>query len=154
MIRLRVGNLSIREIQGLSHFSYLKNPLKFCPQIQEFPLGVGPQLIPIQVHTLLVLCILRRLCLESVLRLFTKWNLMLRRLDMLKMALFKTETEVSSKPTFSSLDADLAVLEILKKNDAIQVIYPKQGSGNLVGSPTSAVTYTEIKNTAFLDVFS
>ena len=46
------------------------------------------------------------------------------------------------------------MLEILNKKGVIQVIYPKQGLGNLVSSPTSAVTYTEIKNTPFSDVFS
>ena len=56
-----------------------------------------------------------------------------------------SEIKVSSKPTFSSSDSHLDVLEILEKSGAIQVIYPKQGSGNLVSSPTSAVTYTEIK---------
>ena len=38
---------------------------------------------------------------------------------------FSSETEVSSKPTFSSSDSHLDALEILKKSGAIQVIYPK-----------------------------
>ena len=37
---------------------------------------------------------------------------------------FLTETEISSKPTFSSSDSHLDVLEILKKSGVIQVIYP------------------------------
>ena len=42
----------------------------------------------------------------------------------------------------------------LEKRGAIQVIYPKQGSGNIVNPPTSAVTHTEIKNTPYSAVFS
>ena len=53
---------------------------------------------------------------------------MLRGLDMLKTVLFLTETNVSSKPNYFSSDSHLAALEILKKNGAIQVIYPKQGT--------------------------
>ena len=55
-----------------------------------------------------------------------------------------TETNVFSKPNYSSPDSHLAALEILKKNGVIQVIYPKQGTGNIVNSPTSAVTHYEI----------
>ena len=55
-----------------------------------------------------------------------------------------TETNVFSKPNYSSSDSHLAALEILKKNGAIQVIYPKQGTGNIVNSPTSAFTNSTI----------
>ena len=51
-------------------------------------------------------------------------------------------------------DSHLDALEALKKSGAIQVIYPKQSSGNLVNPPASAVTTTEIKNTLFSDIFS
>ena len=67
---------------------------------------------------------------------------------------FSSETTVSSKPTFSGSDSHVDVLEILKKRGAIQVIYPKQSSGNLVNPPAFVVTSTEIKNTPFSDVFS
>ena len=62
---------------------------------------------------------------------------------------FLTETEISSQPTFLCS----VVLEILNKKGVIQVIYPKQGLGNLVSSPTSAITFTKTKNTLFLSVF-
>ena len=67
---------------------------------------------------------------------------------------FSTETNISSKPSFSSPDSYLDALKNLEKKGAIQVIYPKQGSGKKVKPPTSAVTHTEIKNTPFSDVFS
>ena len=67
---------------------------------------------------------------------------------------FSSETIISCKPTFSGSDCHLDSLEILKKSGAIQVIYPKQSSGNLVNPPASAVTSAKIKNTPFLDVFS
>ena len=57
---------------------------------------------------------------------------------------FLTETNVSSKPNYFSSDSHLAALEILKKNGAIQVIYPKQGTGNIVNSPTSAFTNSAV----------
>ena len=40
---------------------------------------------------------------------------------------FLTETDISSKPSFSSSDSHLDTLVILEKSGAIQVIYPKQG---------------------------
>ena len=67
---------------------------------------------------------------------------------------FSTENNISSKPSFSSPDSHLDALEILKKRGAIQVIYPKQGSGQKVNPPTSAVTHTEIKNTLYSAIFS
>ena len=57
---------------------------------------------------------------------------------------FFTKTNVFSKHDYSSSDSQLAALEILKKNGAIQIIYPMQGRGNIVSSPASAVTQTEI----------
>ena len=67
---------------------------------------------------------------------------------------FSMEIAISSKPSFSSPDSHLDALKILEKRGAIQVIYPKQGSGNIVNPPTSAVTHTEIKNNLYSPVFS
>ena len=63
---------------------------------------------------------------------------------MLKMVLFRLKQMFFSKPNYSNSHSHLAALEILQKNGAIQVIYPKRGSGNIVNSPSSAVTHTEI----------
>ena len=70
-----------------------------------------------------------------------------------KSPTFSSETTVSSKPTFSSSDSHLDALDILTQSGKIQVIYPKQSSGNLVNSLASAFTSTQTKNIPFLDVF-
>ena len=67
-----------------------------------------------------------------------------KRVRYVENSAFLTETNVSSKPNYFSSDSHLATLEILKKNGAIQLIYTKQGKGNIVSSPTSAFTHTEI----------
>ena len=67
----------------------------------------------------------------------------IKRVRYVENSAFLTKTNVSSKPNYFSSDSHLAALEILKKNGAIQVIYPKQGKGNTVSSTTSAVTHTE-----------
>ena len=67
-----------------------------------------------------------------------------KRVRYVKNSAFLTETNVSSKPNYFSSDSHLAALEILKKNGAIQVIYPKQGTGNIVNSPASAFTNSAI----------
>ena len=65
-----------------------------------------------------------------------------KRVRYVENGAFSNETNVFSKPNYSSSDSHLAALEILKKNGAIQVIYPKQGTGNIVSSPTSAIPHT------------
>ena len=67
---------------------------------------------------------------------------------------FSTESKISCKPSDSSPDSYLGALKNLAEKGAIQVTYPKQGSGKKVKPPTSGVTHTEIKNTLYLAVFS